>query len=261
MLSLSSVELLVAVSIGMAVALVVVLALQVLFGFRVQRLTAPMYEFAVSQSHAEAERIIGEAREKARSILAEAEASAAQMLAERRTDAESHSKAFADAIQRIEADAQRALAQGAAEAQRMQNASLAALAAEAQKRDQEIQEHIGRVTAEFEGLDRTVTQAATQLQASFDEKGTVAAKLFEQSLKDAAEQGIAHIGQRLDALVTQAEKDIEAYREKRARLLDEHMADLVGEATKVVLQKALRPDEHAELVEKALVEARASGLL
>ena len=58
-----------------------------------------------------------------------------------------------------------------------------------------------------------------------------------------------------------AEASVAAYEQARRSLVDEHILALIGETTKIALHKELTMDAHADLVRKALEEAKTAGIL
>ena len=73
---------------GIAIAIVVLLALEIFNNRRITKLTAPIYEFAVKRAEVEAERILQEAKEQARRIVAGAEAASMAQTAVRQKEAQ-----------------------------------------------------------------------------------------------------------------------------------------------------------------------------
>lgn len=249
------------VTLGLILGLVVVLALQVVTSRRVQRLTLPIYEYAEEKSQKEAERIVSEAKNTARKILADATSAGAQLSASQHADIEAFAQSHKASLESMHKDAAHSLEEAAETAR----TSLAKIV-EASEHDlgaerEGIQAALASMARELSEISNATKAKAMEMKTTLDEGNRGILDTLNTVFEESAASGKKRIDARIDALLGEAERDVAAYRDVRKKLVDERLADLVADATKIVLQKTLSPDEHADLVLKSLKEARADGLL
>ena len=250
-----------AIAIGVLLALIVLFALQVVFGFRVHRLTTPMYEYILSQSHAEAERIVNEAKEQARRLIAGAQESANTLVGQYREEIDARTKVYVQTLEALADDAHHNVSVSTEAAQKTHTEAMARFLKDLQARGEELKTHTTELSHELDGVFGDMRKGAEGVRRMLEEKANAEVEEFGRVLGDASSRSVLQIEEHTNELLKKAEADVAAYRESRKTLRDERMTDLVIETTKLVLQKNLSLDDHAELVEKALVEARATNLL
>jgi F0F1-type ATP synthase membrane subunit b/b' len=248
------------VSIGLLIGLIVLLALQVVTSMRVQRLTYPLYEYAQSKAQAEVDRILNDAREQAHKIVADAEASAAALIEKERADIGAHARDYQSALETLSQSAQHALSEQAEKARAEGAALTQALSREVGAQGEEIKTGMARVVHDIGALSENASTQGKDIQRLLEAEGKQAANDLAHAFDEIAQAGRKRIDAEIDAFSKRAEAEIAAYRDSRKKMVEEHLTDLVVEATKIVLQKSLTPEEHVQLVERALKEARTTGI-
>ena len=203
------------------IGLVVFVALELYNSGRVSRLTSSVYEYALKRAEGEAERIVREAREEARRIVSKADEESLKRVESAKKESEAAHAAYAQAL----ADMLKSLVE------RLEKATQATEEAQVQH-----------------SRERDVSLRASERAAS---------KRLEELSHEHASRLEAHLVERFN----QAEEEIASYERARCAVVDERMAALVVETTRIVLHKELTSSEHAELTEHALEEAKAGGLL
>jgi len=209
---------------GVAVALVVLLALELYNDRRINRITAPMYEFAVQRAENDADRIVQDAQKEARRIIADAHTASAALSASGKREAEDAERAYQTTLKSM-------------------LANLEARVAESANAAQEAQVHLNeKIAAEFEhGSETARTQMAGSITA------------LEADMRKRLETEMAQ--------AVQAARDQAArYEQARKAAVDSNILSLVREALRITLQKDLSKDAHAELVRAALDEAKANSV-
>lgn len=209
---------------GLAVALVVLLALEIYNSRRVEKLTAPIYEYALKRAEEEAARMVEDARKEARRLVTEAESAGIALTGTRKKEEEdaerTYEAALASMLERLEkriTDAARAAEEARQKADAMLTAQLEREAADAR----------GAIEASIAALEN---DARKRLEGE-------ASRLYEEIRTETA-----------------------SYERARKETVDRRILALVGETMRIALQKKLPADIHAELLREALEEAKGSGI-
>lgn len=251
----------IAIALGLVIGLVVLLILQVIMGRRVQRLTQPIYEYARERSQAEADRILNQAREDARKMLADSQDAVDALVKKQREDIESRAGAYQKSLEDFAASAQHAMEESSHKASETQIDLSQRVARDIDSQRADIKTRMDRVTQELDGFLKQSQVQSADIQRAIEASGKSISEAFTHMFADVSAEGKKRIDARIDEMLAHAEEEVSGYREARKRLVDEHMADLITETSKIVLRKALTPDEHAELVDRALKEAHTAGMI
>lgn len=250
-----------AVAIGLVIGLIVLLVLQILTSMRVQKLTYPLYEYALSKAQTDAQRIVKEAQEQARTILSEAQSAATSLAKKEVAEVDARSVDYRKELDALAAKAQQLLTAEGEHARSEQAEVLQKLVKEIGAHGETLQARMADIEKELKAFLDGASARSRDMRQALEAEGKQVSGDITKAFEDVAAQGKKRIDEGIEGFLKQAQTEAEAYRENRKRLVDEHMADLVVEATKVVLRKALTPDEHADLAARALKEARTAGML
>ena len=261
MLTSLSAGILLVVSIGLVIGLIVLLALQIITNTRVQRLTYPLYEYAQTQAQAEVEKILTEAKQQAQKILSEAQSNASALVEKQRADIEAHSNDYKKALETLSQSAERSLSEQAEKARTEGVSMMQSLAKDVAAQGVEMQAGMKRLLGSIEQLSQGTAAQAQEMRRALETQSKQASGDLAHAFEEIAAQGRKRIDEQIDTFSKQAEAEVAAYRDSRKKIVDMHMTELVVEATKLVLQKALTREEHAQLVQRALQEARSAGIL
>lgn len=250
-----------AISLGLVIGLIVLLVLQIITGRRVQKLTQPIYEYVRAQSQAEADRIVSGAREEARKVVADSQAAVAVLVEKQRGDIEAHARTYQKALDELMEASKQMIHATTEKAQGAHAELLQHTASTIDAEAADVKSRMEHVSAELDAFLKQNQSQVTEIRRVIEEGGRTMVEGFTHTFEDISTVAKKHIDERIEALLSQAATEVAAYRDARKHLVDEHMADLVTETSKIVLHKALTPDEHAELVDRALKEAHASGMI
>lgn len=255
---LTSPEILISLSLalGLVIGMIVLLILQARNNNRVNQLTFPAYEFTIKKAQNTADEILGDARKQAREIVASAEAQSRQIIHDHTEEAtkirESYLRSLAEMKESYGeevATVTKETRDRSAEMIRLFSASMEAQESEMKEKTGQLAEKLGQMP------DRLMSEAevvSNELQARVARAGDE----IEKSLEGVREETRRQISEYLMKKFDEAEGDIEAYRESREKLLDKHLHNLIKDVVRVTLQKELTADDHADLVRRALSEAR-----
>jgi hypothetical protein len=206
---------------GAILALVALLALELLAVRRINRIMGPAMEYARAKAEEEAEHILETARENARAVLARAEAAGAALSAERAKEDEGARHAHEEALR---------------EARERFDSSLAEL----------------KKAAEAAGSD-----AREGLQKELASLGEGAKRELAEAVKEAAAKFAAD----LEGALAEAREGAKAYQKARMDAVDVHIRELVAQTTTLTLARSLPEAATTELVLKALEDAKAAHAL
>ena len=205
-------------AITLALAIVALFALELLVMRRIGAIASPALEYARAQAEKEAEHILEGARESARALLARAEAAAAELTARRAQEDEAARHAHEEALHTVRERFEKLLTEITRMSQEGGEVSRAALA-------REIETLGGDARREFKSAIESSTKA------------------FEAELVGA---------------LGEAREGAARYEHARRGALDTHISELVAQTTTIALARGLPEAVNAELVQRALEEAKAA---
>lgn len=209
---------------GLALSLLVVLALELYNSRRITRLSKPIYEYALKRAEDDAARIVEDARKEARRLITEAESASISLTGTHKKENDDAERAYQAALQSM-------------------LSSLEARITESAKAAQEAQGRLGATMSA--DIEKEMQAARARIDSS------IAA--IEQAHK-----------KRLDDELTQAlqsaRQEAAEYERARKAAVDTHILALVSETMRITLQRSLPKEVHADLVRAALDEAKASGI-
>lgn len=248
------------VSIGLVIGLIVLLVLQIITSMRVQRLTYPLYEYAESKAHAEVEKILAEAREQAKQLIADTQTSAAALIESQRKDIESRAREYQSALTALSEAARQSLSESAEKARAEESVVAQTATKEISAQVESIRSNLAHLEKEITGVFELANARSQEILRSLDTQNKQIGTDLSRTFEEIASSGRAHMEEQINAFSKQAEAEVSAYRDSRKKMIDAHMAEMVSETTKLVLQKALTREEHAQLIERALKEAHTLGI-
>lgn len=258
---LLSTEVLAGVLVGLSVLVVGLIALQIWSSLQIRRMSKTSYQDDVRQAQTNAASIVASARAEAQEVLNEANEVGMKAMAEAGQKAqktnESYQAELHKIIERYNQELRKTIEQG-----QEAFAALTDATADGYNRRQEalnvqfddVLEALGTVA---NTLNTKSTAAMSELESSIE---GVAATL-EQTLtkEDAAVR--TRLEEHFSKILDKAEGDVDEYRKARLTLLDSHIERLVEDIAVQVLHKKLTLDEHGELAEQALADAKSHNVL
>ena len=210
-------------AIGLGFAFLILLSLEIYNGRRVSKLT-PAYEYAQKRAEDEANRIIEEAQKEARKLMSAAEVASMSLSQTRKQEGESAEHAYENTLR----DLMQKLESQLRESVKMAEESQAKIAA---------------------SLSQQLEAEGKEARAHLSESGTK----IEQEYRSRLET-------ELSAALGAAKEEAAGYARARKAAVDQEIVAIIGETMRIVLQKSLPKDVHADLVRSALEEAKASGI-
>ncbi len=232
-----------------------------LFMFMRSRATRSVYEHARAESDEHVKRIVNEAQEEGRKIFETARASAQAFSNSQQSESVERAKLYQKTLENLAMDARHVIEGGTVKALAAQAEMTERFLKEVSQQGAGAKAHIDQLQKGIEELFVAIQAQTSDIRRRLDEGGQGAIAGLDKALQDLAEGLKKRSDEHFSVLLASAEKDVAQYREGMRRLIDERMADLVAETSRVVLRKALKPEEHADLVENALKEAKSAGMI
>lgn len=224
MQNIASAEILILISAGLVVGLVVLLVLEVFNSRRISKLTYPVYEYALKRAQDEADHILADARQEARQIVGKAETESIALIHAREAEVGRADEEYHKALEAFHSELTARISESAKKGE-----------AERSSLTEELAAHMKKESAQLgERLEKTLSSLGEENKERMDTH-------LAQSFKH-AEEGLA------------------AYEQARRNLVDSQIVALIGQTARIALHKDLTVDAHADLVRKALEEAKAQGV-
>lgn len=105
-------------------------------------------------------------------------------------------------------------------------------------------------------LQQTMNNTLSTNQTLLEEKSTILVSQTQELLNRFVSDIHQKVQTQVDAEIAAAREEVEAYKERRKRILNERIIDIVQDVTKETLGKTLSLADQSELVYKALEEAK-----
>lgn len=259
--SISSVEVLAAVALGLVIGMIVLLVMQVRSSTQINKITYPAYEYTIKKAQAEADEVIETAQEKAREIISLAEEESIKLLGERKAESAESYKAYSDSLESLKNELREALA-GIVDEARGQSGEISETFLDNLKtQDEEMRGKIGVLSGELDGIPVRLREQSDVVMEKLNERLARAGEQLEHALLSTHEENTHKIGEYFEKEFEAAQRELEQYREGRKALIDAHIETLVRDVVRVALKKELTRPDHAELVRSALEEAKSAGAL
>ena len=244
--------------IGPLIAVVLVLvvfALLVLFvvvlqlGSRIRYLTYPVYDQIIKEAQKKANQLLDEAGEQARAIRTKAEMDASKLLVERKKENESLEQTYAQQIKDVAASSKELLEKQTAEMKRVSGETLESLRGYVASADAILKEEMG-------GVQGTLQEERERIKNGFSEM----MRHMEDEHKKLLEENKQQVSQVLTQEIEAARTAIADYKKERLTAIDQGIVRLVEETTRIALGKTLTLEEHANIIEASLKEAKEEGI-
>jgi|AntRauTorcE11897_2_1112592.scaffolds.fasta_scaffold07573_2 F0F1-type ATP synthase membrane subunit b/b' len=256
-----TVELLIGTFLGLLLAMVILLVLQVRTTNKVNKLTYPAYEYVIEKAEHDAEKLVQEAQHKAQSIIAAAQQAGAKTIADYTSQAKeihteystalhTQTESLEHAMQDISDEETAALQKVTDAAEDMITTQEKSVITNVEKTNQSIQQLVAQTE---QGAKESIAHIEEQIAAVGDR--------LETQLKETDTTGQELLQKHIASLQGVADKHVEMYTDARIKLLDEHIEQLVESVVLDVLHTQLTPSEQASLAFKALQEAKAQHIL
>lgn len=257
----NSVETVGAVALGLVIAMVVLLFLQVRSSIQINKLTFPAYEFTIKKAENEANKIIEKAQEQAREIIANAEEESHSLLAKRTEESSKDYQNYTESLETLKTDLLSTLARTVEDTDNRSREISDTFVEHLESQDQEMQKRIQSLAKNLDEVPERLRERSGVIMEGLQERIARAGEQLEHALLSTHEDHKSAIAEHLQKGFEIAEEDIKAYADGRKDLIDRHIESLVKEVVRMVLQKELTRADHAELVRSALEEARSSGVV
>lgn len=255
----NSVEVLGAVALGLVIGMIILLFLQAKSSHEISKLTYPAYEFTIKKAQNSADEIIAKAQEQARAIIAKAEEESGVALKARSEESEANYKAYLESFESLRATLTASLASTVEETENQSRELSEMFVAHLREQDEDMQKKIANLSEQFNEIPTGLLEQSNGIVENLRERVARAGEQLEHALISAHEKNQAEIEEHFQKGFSEAERDIELYREGRKRLIDRQIETLVKDVVRETLKRELSRSDHAELVREALIEARSAG--
>lgn len=254
-------EILVGIFIGVLVATIVVVVIQIRTTSQISKLTFPAYEYAIKKAEAEADAIVIDARKKARGVMIEAEKAGQAMVGTYDTQANGIQKKYEAALARQTEKVVKEFHDGAAE-QVQKLYTVTSTAERAITTEQKkVTDNVTRINASLEEVATKAEHRTQEVITALDKRLERVGIAIEASLKETQEGGAKKLQEHLASLQGVADEHLEVYAASRKRLLDAHIEQLVDAVVMKVLHTQLPVSTHGSLARDALKEAKSKHIL
>lgn len=256
-----STEVLAGILVGLMVLVVGLIGLQIWSSLQIRRMSKTAYQEDVIEAQDEAAEIISEARAEAESVLAAANTEGARAMADAGKKAQATNEQYQAELRKL-IDRYHQELDATIKHGEESFASLSRAAADSFNRRQDalntqfddVLEDLSKVAGT---LNNQTSTTMTALETAID----ATMKKLELMLHQGEEVVRQRVEKHLDSLLDRAEADVEEYKRARVTLLDSHIERLIEDIAVRVLHKKLDLEEHAELAQKALEDAKQHNVL
>lgn len=260
---LSSAELLIALSIsfGIVVGVVVFSLLQRKGKKDSDDMSFPAYEYAIKKAQHTADEIVGEARKEARQIVAGAEVQSRQIIHDNSVETEKIRTVFLESLRSLQEKINTEMSVSANETYRHAEEMARLFADSLEIQEREMKEKLADISGRLQEMPDSLAADSQSIASELKERVARAGEQIELALQGIQEETRKQISSHIMKKFTEAEADIAAYRESREKLIDRYLETLIKDIVRLTLQKELTSDDHADLVRRALAEAKESSVL
>ena len=259
--SFLSTEVLAGVLVGLMVLVVGLIIIQVWSSLQIRRMSKTSYQDNVDVARNQAANIVAEAQVEAQGVLAEANETGARAMAEAGKEARKTNESYQAELRKLvdlyhqELDA--TIKRG--------DKSFAVLTSSAadsfNRRQDELNNQFDDVLEALSTVAGTLNSqtvgAMKALESSIDES----TKTLEKMLQEGELVVKQRVEEHLEKLLDRAESDVDEYKKARVTLLDSHIERLIEDITVRVLHKKLTLEEHGDLAQQALKDAKEHNVL
>jgi hypothetical protein len=256
-----TIELLIGTFLGLLLAMIILLVLQVRTTNKVNKLTFPAYEFVIEKAEHDAQKLLQEAQHKAQSIIVEAEQAGVKSIADYTTQAKEIHTQYSSALhaqtKSLEQAMQDISTQETAALKKVTDAAKDLIEAQ----EKSVIKNVKKTNQSIEQLVVKTEQEVNQSIVQLGERVAGVADILETQLKATDAAGQEKLGEHLASLQTVADKHVQMYTDARTNLLDTHIEQLVESVVLKVLHTQLSPSEQATLAFESLKEAKAQHIL
>ncbi len=261
MYTILSVEVLVGTFLGLLIAMVVLLVLQIRTTGQVNKLTFPAYEYVIKKAEHDATKIIEAAQAQARTIVTAAEQSGQATIADYTNQAtEIHAQyraAITEQTQSIANTLSHTSATQTDAVRALTDATRGVITAQ----EEQIRTHTKSSAAAIDALVGTIEHETTTALSTLITRIETIGQTLEATLHDASVVEQAALAAQLTAMQAAADAQVKTYQAARMKLLDVHIDQLVESVVQKVLHTQLPVAEHTSLARAALTEAKTQQIL
>jgi len=254
-------EILVGVFVGVLIATIVVLVLNIRTTSQVNKMTFPAYEYAMKKAEHDAEGLLSDARKNARKIITEAEKAGHETISKYTDQAEDIHEKFEVVIAEQTKNIGVSLHEASGTHLQALKSMLASTEAGLLVEQKKVIELVGRTSAGLEAIASRAEHHAKDTAESLQDRITEVSQTIESRLLRAEAKGEDTLTAHLESLQKTADNHVAAYEVSRIKLMDAHVEQLVESVVVQVLHAQLPISEHTSLARKALEEAKAKHIL
>lgn len=257
--TVASIEVLTVLAFGLVVGVVAMLAFQIRNGARINTLVDPEYKNTLEDAQNEADNIIAEAQEKARQIVSATEEESRRAIEERTNEAREANEAYIRSLRELEEHIVEKLTESADGTQAHTEEIVRAFTDYLERQEEDMRAKLSHAADRITEIPEHIEDESRAASEELRERVARAGEGLEQAIADMKEESKDHINAHLQEKIAEAEADINAYRQSRKELINNHVEVLVEDVVRIVLHKDLSVSEHVGLVRQALEDAKEMG--
>jgi F0F1-type ATP synthase membrane subunit b/b' len=243
---------------GLLLIVVLIFLLLVLFGLsivvfqlktKVRGLTYPVYDQVIKEAQKKADQLLKDVQEQARAIRTKAEMEAGQVLVDRKKEATLLKEEYIKQLEGVTMEGKEALGRQIADAGRMSGEIVGAL-------KQHVESTTTSLDGEIELMKKSFADGRANIQKEFAELSS-SAKADHKALLEEHKKNITETLSNEIASVRQA---ISEYKKERFAIVDQQVVGLIEDTTRIALNRSLSLQEHTDIIQASLEEAKKQGI-
>jgi len=248
-LSVSIAPVLLGTLLFVVVVLAVLFVLVLNLGAKMRNLTYPVYDQVIKKGQQEADRVIRDAGEQARAIRAKAEMEAGKLLVDRKKENEVLRDDFVKQFNGIASHSQEVLNQQVEITKQASDGIVNAIKAHSKRMGEVLKEEDDSFKQIFvEERDRANAEMKTFVESMKTEQ-TAFLNENKQRVSEAIGEEIENV-----------RASIKTYRDERFSVIDKQIVKLVEDTARLSLGRAISMEQHADIIQESLREAKAQGI-
>lgn len=259
--NLLSTEVLAGVLVGLLVLVIGLVGLQIWSSLQLRRMSKTAYQDDVRQAQYQATDILNEAQLEAQEVLATANEAGAKTMAEAGKRAQKTNETYQAELHELIDRYYDALGKTIKRGDESFAAITDAAADSFNRRQEQLNNQFDDVLESLLNVSKTLNAESTGAMTALNQSIENTSKTIELMMQEGNKLVQERVEKHLETLLDRAEADVNEYRQARFKLLDRYIERLVEDISVRVLHKKLTLDEHGELAQQALRDAKEHNVI
>ena len=256
-----STEVLAGILVGLVVLAIGIIIIQIWSSIQIKKMSRTEYQDDVQEAKSQAASIVAEAQIEASDVLLEANEVGARAMAEAGKTARKTNESYQAELQKI-IDGYNQELEATIKRGDKSFATLTSAAADSfNRRQDELNNQFDDVLESLSNVAGTLSSESMGAMKSLDKRIDETTQTLGKMLENGEVIVKKRVEEHLDKLLDRAESDVDEYKKARVTLLDSHIERLIEDIAVRVLHKKLTLDEHGELAQQALKDAKEHNVL